>query len=98
MRFSTFFPVRAAISQEVFKVVAHEKIAPDNQPFPVFRNGVADPKTKKVSVWWFWDGEKEWKVGAITPEQRKMPMVGVWNATLLVENIESGWTPANDPG
>jgi hypothetical protein len=97
VRFSTFFPVVAAIKNGVFRVVGHESVAPHNQSFPIFRNGVADPKTKKVSVWWFWDGEREWKVGAITPEQREMPIVGVWNDTLLIERIESGWTPTNDP-
>jgi hypothetical protein len=97
VRFSTFLPVAAAVKRRVFKVVGHEVVAPHNQPFPIFRNGIADPKTKKVSVWWFWDGEREWKVGQITPEERKMPIVGVWNATLLVERIEAGWTPSNDP-
>jgi hypothetical protein len=97
VRFSTFFPVAAAIRRGIFSVVGHEKIAPDNQSFPVFRNGVADPKTKKVAAWWFWDGEKEWKVGKITPEQRRMPIVEVWNDALLIERIETGWTPANDP-
>ena len=97
VRFSTFFPVAAAIKRGLFNVVGHDEIASHNQPFPVFRNGNADPKTKKVGAWWFWDGEKEWKVGEISPEQRKMPIVGVWNDTLLVERIETGWTPSNDP-
>jgi hypothetical protein len=48
-------------------------------------------------VWWFWDGEKGWKVGKITAVQRKMPIRGIWNDTLVIENIESGRTPANDP-
>jgi len=97
VRFSTFFPVAAAIKRGIFKVVGHEEIAPHNQAFPVFRNGIADPKRKRVMAWWFWDGEKEWKVGEITIEQRRMPIVGVWNDTLLVERIEAGWTPSNDP-
>lgn len=93
VRFSTFFPVRAAVSRGIFKVVAHEKIAPHNQPFPIFRNGVPDPKTKKVAVWWLWDGEKSWKVGEITPEQRKLPIEEVLNDTMLVQRIEEGWRP-----
>jgi hypothetical protein len=97
VRFSTFFPVRAAINRGIFQVVGHENVALHNQPFPIFRNGIADPKTKKVAVWWFWDGQKEWKVGAITAEQRKMPIAAVWNDTMLVERIEGGWTPSNDP-
>lgn len=98
VRFSTFFPVAAAIKRAVFKVVGHENIAANNQSFPIFRNGIADAKTNKVAVWWFWDGEREWKVGTISQAQRKMPIVGVWNDTLLIERIEAGWTPSNDPG
>ena len=97
VRFSTFFPVVAAVTKDIFNVVAHEGVAITNQTFPIFRNGVPDPRTKRVSAWWFWDGEKEWKVGEITHEQRGMPIVGVWNDTLLIERIESGWTPKNDP-
>lgn len=97
VRFSTFFPVRAAINRSIFQIVGHENVAPHNQSFPIFRNGIAEPTTKKVAVWWFWDGEREWKVGEITPEQRKMPIAGVWNDTMLVERIEAGWTPSNDP-
>lgn len=96
VRFSTFLPVRAAVSRGIFKVIGHHEVAPFNQRFPIFRNGIEDPKTKKVSVWWFWDGEKEWKVGEIRPEERKMPIVGVWNATMLVKRIEEGWRPEND--
>jgi hypothetical protein len=97
VRFSTFFPIAAAVKRGLISVVGNEEIAPHNRSFPVFRNGVADPTTKKVATWWFWDGQKEWKVGAITSEQRKMPILGVWNDTLLVERIETGWTPSNDP-
>jgi hypothetical protein len=62
----------------------------------VSRGGTPDPKTKKVAVWWFWE-EKEWKVGELTSEQRKMPIRGIWNDTMLVHRIEIGWTPATDP-
>lgn len=97
VRFSTFIPLRASVSRGIFKVVGRAEIAPHNRPFPLFRGGNVGPKTKKVAVWWFWDGESEWKVGEITPEQREMPIVGIWNVAMLVERIESGWTPQNDP-
>lgn len=97
VRFSTFFPVRAAVHRGIFKVVGHEVIAPQNAAFPIFRIGIEDPKSKKVALWWFWDGEREWAVGQITSEQRKMPLRAVWNATMLIERIETGWTPQDDP-
>ena len=96
VRFSTFFPLHAAVRRGIYSVVGHEEVASSNKPFPIFRNGVADLKTKKVAVWWFWDGEKEWRVGEITPGQRKMPLLGVWNDTMLVCRIEEGWRPETD--
>jgi hypothetical protein len=96
IRFSTFFPVRAAINRGVFKIVAHEQIAPHNQAFPVFRGGSIDPQTKKVHMWWFWDGERSWKVGKITSEHRKLPIEEVWTAPLLIDRIQSGWTSETD--
>lgn len=97
LRFSTFFPVAAAIKRGIFKVIGHHEVAPQNKPFPLFRDGVPDPKTKKVAVWWLWDGVKEWKVGELTPEQRKLPIREVLNDTMLIKLIEDGWTPSNDP-
>ncbi|MBI5200447.1 MAG: hypothetical protein HY925_02575 [Elusimicrobia bacterium] len=97
VRFSTFFPVRAAVGRGILTVVSNEQIAEHNSEYPIFRNGLPDPSTKKVSTWWFWDGKKEWKVGEITQEQRKLPILSVWNDTLLIERIEAGWTPSDDP-
>lgn len=96
VRFSTFFPVTATIKRGIFKIVGHEEIAPLNKVFPVFRGGLGDPQTKKVTAWWFWDGEKEWKVGEITAEQRKMPIQEILNDRMLTHRIESGWTPETD--
>jgi hypothetical protein len=58
---------------------------------------VIDPSTGKVKVWWLWDGEREWQVGELTEEQRGLSFREVWNDTLLIERIESGWTPETDP-
>jgi len=95
MRFSVLFPVRVAVWRDIFKVAAREEIAEHNKPFPIFRVTNDLPK-ERASLWWFWDGEKEWRVGAITEEQRHMPLREIPNDTLLIERIESNWTPAND--
>ncbi len=70
-----------------------------SKAFPVFRTtqdyGVqpsTDPKR-----WWFWDGEKEWLVGKLKPEQRQMPIREIVDGVLLRERIETGWSPATDP-
>jgi hypothetical protein len=94
--FVCFFPVSAAVNRGIMEVVGNATVPKEAQRFPVFRDGIADPVTGKVAVWWLWDGENEWKVGNLTSEQRKFPVSGVWNDTLLVERIESGWTPEKD--
>ena len=95
--FVTFFPLQAAVNRGIFEVVGNCVVPEFAKAFPLFRAGVADPATRKVKMWWLWDGEKEWKVGDITTEQRKLPLRGIWNDTLLIERIEIGWTPSNDP-
>jgi hypothetical protein len=95
--FVTFFPLQAAVSRNIFEVVVNCPVPDFARPFPLFRSGVVDPATQRVKVWWLWDGEKEWKVGEITTEQRKLPLRGIWNDTLLIQRIEEGWTPSNDP-
>jgi hypothetical protein len=97
VQFVCFFPLQAAVNQEIVAVAGNAPVPKDTSVFPTFRTGVVDPATGKVTVWWFWDGEKEWRVGTLTPEQRSMPIRGVWNDTILVERIVSGWRPENDP-
>jgi hypothetical protein len=66
--------------------------------FPLFRCGaIPNPHTGKVDNWYLWNGEKEWRVGEITAEQRKLNLRGVMNHAALVGCIESGWTPTGDP-
>lgn len=96
LRFSTFFPLEAALDQGIVEVVGNESIPGQLEQFPTFRAGMIDPKTKKVSVWWLWDGQREWRVGELSTEQRRLPIRGVWNDTMLVQRIETDWRPIND--
>lgn len=95
--FVCFFPLNAAVDREIVEIVGNIQISEESKKFPLFRDGVADPGTGKVKDWWLWDGENEWKVGDLTVDQRKLPIRGVWNDTLLIERIQSGWRPENDP-
>ena len=97
MRFHTFFPLQAAVNRGIVAIVGNESVPDHAKDFPVFRAGVVDPRTGRVGVWWLWDGKNEWRVGELTSEQRKMPIRGVVNDTILIERIESGWTPETDP-
>ena len=96
VQFICFFPLQAAVDQGIVAVVGNTPVPKEASEFPTFRAGVVDPATGKVAVWWFWDGEKEWRVGTLTPEQRSMPIRGVWNDTILIERIVAGWRPETD--
>ncbi len=97
VQFVTFFPLQNAIKHGDVTIVGNEPIPPNASKFPTFRSGLANPATGKASVWWLWDGVKEWRVDNITPEQRGIPILEVVNDTLLIERIVDGWTPENDP-
>jgi hypothetical protein len=94
--FMQFFPLGSAITRGIFSIVGNVAVPIEAQPFPVFRSGITDDVTGKVSVWWLWDGHREWKVGELTEEQRRLSIRGVCNDTLLILRIEAGWTPEND--
>jgi hypothetical protein len=86
VRFTTFFPVGAAVNRGILTIVCRAAIRPEFRGFPVFRMSAGGD-----SNWWLWDGEKEWKVGRLSPEQRRLPIASIWNGGMLVHRIESGW-------
>ena len=95
-RFLAFFPLGAACNRRIVRVVASEPIPEWARPFPVFRYGNAD-RNGQVRVWFLWDGENETRVGALTPEQMKLPVhPGVWNDVLLIERIVQGSQASRD--
>lgn len=98
--FSTFFPLNAGLRRKnsAFQIIGNEPIPDWAVPFPVFRNGLPD-REGKIHEWWLWDGEKEWKVGKLTPEQiRSYPGLAVANDTAIIEMIENGWTDWHPDG
>ena len=97
VRFSVFFPLQAAVNRGLVEVVATLQVPEELKQFPVFRSGMVNPETKKVDAWWLWDGEKEWRIGRLTQEQRKLSIRGVWNDTILIQRIEEDWRPESDP-
>jgi hypothetical protein len=91
-QFKTFFPIDQAIKKNLIKSIGVAEIPEQDQTFPIFRNGVRDPKTKQIDTWWLWDGDKEWRVGSLTEEQFNFPIREVINDTFLIERISSNWT------
>jgi len=95
--FWIFFPAGAAFARGIIRKIGRYAIPDHSKSVPVFRAGVVDPAAGKVVDWWLWDGEKEWRVGSITDEERKLPIRGSLNDTMLIKRIEEGWLPENDP-
>lgn len=95
-RFVTFFPLQAAISQKIFEVVAREEVPEAARSLPLFRAAGFIDLEGKVHDWWLWDGEREWRVGQLTDELRRLPILGIWNDTYLIGRIEEEWTPETD--
>jgi hypothetical protein len=92
-QFTTCFPLGAACSRGIVKVVANEVVASPST-FPVFRTGVAD-LAGKTECWWLWDGEHEHRIGALKPGMEKLPIRGIMNDTMLIERLLSGWRAEN---
>jgi hypothetical protein len=61
--------------------------------FPLFRTGTPGLKTTVVDNWSLWDGERSWKVGKLTDDQRLLPKRGIWGDQFLIDRLESGWLP-----
>ncbi len=96
VRFTTFFPLQAAVDRGIVEIVGNARVPDHLCAFPIFRTGMINPQTKQVEQWSLWDGEKSWRVGLLSPEQRSLPIRGICNDTLLIDRIEKGWRPEND--
>jgi hypothetical protein len=91
-RFITFFPLGAACSRGIVRVVASESIPAFATQFPIFRNSHRDVRGRRVGNWFLWDGVKEWQVPTLSLAQlQEYPPSGVINDTLLIERITTGW-------
>jgi len=87
--FVVFFPVQEAVDKHLVEIVGNYPIPVEAQQFPLFRAGAINVLTGTVKTWWLWDGDKEWKVERMSPEEMRLPLREIVNDTLLIEKIES---------
>lgn len=97
IQFSAFFPLGVALRKGIFDIAGYVDIPSSLQEFPLFRTGFYDKESRKVLDWSLWDGESSYRVGKLSEKQKKYPVRGVWNDTLLISRIESGYTSEADP-
>jgi hypothetical protein len=88
-RFCTFFPVQGVHKAGLIRWLGTAPIPESRQKFPLFRASTG----QNHDWWWFWDGEKEWRVGDITKQQMKLPVREICNFPALVQLIEKNWLP-----
>lgn len=94
--FKVFFPLGAAVHRGIFEIVANGAIPDSSKGMPVFRSAGHIDRTGRVHFWWIEDGKNYHKVGKLSQQQKKLPLLEVINDTLLIERIEQGWTPETD--
>ncbi len=94
-QFVTFFPLGAACARGIAEILGSAPIPTAAKAFPTFRAAMALP-TGGRGPWWLWDGEREWRIGSLAPEQRHLPLREVINDTLLVERVLANWRPEAD--
>jgi hypothetical protein len=93
-RFSVFFPLGAAANRRLVRIVANEVIPDAKQAFPVFRSRaiIGD----RVGPWHIWDGKVD-RLARRRDRWTRHAVRAVWNDTLLINRIASGWSPDDDP-
>jgi hypothetical protein len=97
VQFMTFFPLQYALKAGVVTVVGTAEVPAEARKFPLFRMpGLRDPASHRVLDWWLFDGQREWKIGALTKDQRALPIRETVNDTLLKERIAAKWRHEDD--
>lgn len=96
-RFYVFFALDGALSRGIVKRASNEAVPDRARKFPLMRMAGWRDESGRVLNWWLYDGEREWQVDKLTPEQESLSLAQVWNDTLLVQRIIEGWSPRNSP-
>ncbi|HEX4119712.1 MAG TPA: hypothetical protein VH619_03710 [Verrucomicrobiae bacterium] len=91
--FSTFFALQAAVNRGLVQIAASTEVPAYAKSFPLFRSGIPNPETGKIEMWWLWDGTNAWRIGGLNEDQLDLPIRGVIGYPLLLDYIETGWTP-----
>lgn len=98
-RFFVFFPLGAACNRGIVKIVAYEEIPKGSRGIPLMRSSsrYRDKFGKMIEAdWWLWDGKEERRIGKLPEKYHDLSLRSIWNDTLLIERIVSGWRPADE--
>lgn len=92
----TTFLIQHAVRQGLFTLVAHLPVSEKLIRFPIFRG--TNNLNGDDTIWFFWDGEKEWRVERpLNEDEKKYPKGPSFpSAPLLVEWIENDYCVERD--
>lgn len=92
----TPFLIQNAVNEGLFSLVSNERVAKPLKKFPIFRD-TNNLRKEGRTLWWFWDGTKEWKVDRkLTDEEKKYPSCSLPSAPLLIEWIQNDYRVERD--
>jgi hypothetical protein len=94
-RFYTFFPAGSAVNRGLVTIVANEQIPDRCRKLPLFKATNATGPTTDTN-WFLWDGKMDIKVDKLSPEQVDLSIHEIISFGLLLERIESGWSPRDE--
>ena len=92
-RFFTFVHLGDVASQEESSFVGNLAVPEASQGTPLMKLVEDLPGGGVSSDWWLWDGEREFHVGTLTPEQELLSAREFLPYDVLVDYIASGWSP-----
>jgi hypothetical protein len=89
-----FFRVYSVVREGLLSKVAHSARGSRPVPETVRQRRYLDPKAP-VQLWHLTsDGDSVVKADSdLSPEERAVPIAGIWNYLLLCERISQGWMP-----
>ena len=93
----TCFVFQTAVNVGLFTVIDNVPVAPHLQEFPIFRT-TNNLKMGEDAVWWFWDGDQQWRIRRPLAEvEKKYPAGPAFpSAPLLIQYVRDDYRVERD--
>jgi hypothetical protein len=91
--YAVFFPLSAAASKGIVEIVGHVEVPQGDERPRLMRRPGGITRDGRILNWFITDGANEWRKDALSDSERELSIAEIWNDTLLIERITSGWRP-----
>lgn len=95
-RYYVFCPLSSAVTHRAVKIVANEEIPKECRKLPVFKACNRNFATGKKTWYIVRNGNREERVGTLSPEHHDLPLLQVISYGLLVQRLENAWSPRDE--